>query len=83
VKRFHYETAISCERTHRFRFDAPARVTCCCEAICNWLPSAVLTRRKPDEEIADADDLRRVTTVSRGSFDPSNCGEPCDWARHP
>jgi len=49
-----------------FRGNAPTPVTHCCEAIYNRLPSVLLGRRKPDEEIVDADDTRCFRLSAEG-----------------
>jgi len=61
----------------------PTPVTCRCEAICNRLPSAFLARRKPDEEIADAEDTRCFTAFSRRVVNAPDGGKPGDRAHHP
>src|SRR6056297_4304501 len=42
-----------------------------------------LIRRKPDEEIADAQDTRRFTSFCGGSVDPPDFSQPVDWAGDP
>src|SRR6056297_181233 len=51
------------------------------------LPPAIvrvfLTWREPDEEIADAQDTRRFTSIRGGSVDPPDFSQPVDWADDP